>query len=331
MGGAEHLGDSLVFLGQDAAGRVDQAPTGLHHARRAIQNCRLLGGHLLDRLQTLTPFQIRVAAQRAQAGTGGVDQYPVDLAGQALNPIIPLVGQGRRMHIGQSAACQPGLERIQAMGRGIKGVKPAGAAHGRTNSQRFATRAGTKIHHHFASLGVQQQGQQLRALVLHFEVAAHKGLMLVQRRLALDAQAPGRKWGGCRFDTALGQRLLDVSPARFEIIDPQVQPRTGVQTLHQGPKTCAELRLQRLHQPLRQVVAVPLHQILRVDLLAGVQPIFFLVGERTAQKIAWAIKTQYRQTPLFGTTARRCQMVEQQFFAQHRVRGLCQGGPLAWP
>ena len=118
------------------------------------------------------------------------------------------------------------------MGRGVKGVEPAGAAHGRANSQRFATRTGTKIHHHLAPLCVQQQGQQLRTLVLHFEIAAHKGLMLVQRRLALDAQAPGRKWGGCRFDTALGKRLLDIGPARFEVIDPQVQPRTGVQTFH---------------------------------------------------------------------------------------------------
>ena len=122
MGGAEQLGDSLVFLRQDAAGRIDQTSAGLHHARRAVQNSRLLGRHLVDRLQTLAPFQIRVAAQRAQAGTRGVDQHPVDLAGQALDPVVPLVGQGRRMHIRQPAARQPRLERIQAMGRGVKGV-----------------------------------------------------------------------------------------------------------------------------------------------------------------------------------------------------------------
>ena len=234
------------------------------------------------------------------------------------------------MHIRQPAARQPGLERIQAMGRGVKGVEPAGAAHRRTNSQRFATRTSTKIHHHFAPLGVQQQGQQLRSLVLHLKVAAYKGLMLVQRRLALDAQAPGRKGRGHRLDAAFGQLFLDIGPARFEVIDPQIQPRTGVQTFHQRPKACAELRLQRLHQPFRQVVPVPFHQILRIDLLAGVQPIFFLVCKRTAQKVARTIKTQYRQTPLFGTTARRCQMVKQQLFPKHRVRGFRQGGPLAW-
>jgi hypothetical protein len=102
------------------------------------------------------------------------------------------VGNGRRVHVRQAAARQPRLERIEPVGRHIKRIQAAGAAHGGANRQGLAAGAGAKIHHHLAALGVQQQGQQLRAFVLHLDGAAGEGIELGQRGLALNAQAPGR-------------------------------------------------------------------------------------------------------------------------------------------
>ena len=114
-------------------------------------------------------------------------------------------------------------------------------------------------------------------------------------------------------------------------VDAQVQPGAQVQALNQGPELGAQLLLERLHQPLGQVVAVALHQIGDLDVLALVQPVLFLVRQRTAQKIAWAVKAQNRQAPLLGTTARWCKVIEQLLLAQHGVDRFSHRGALAWP
>jgi len=64
---------------------------------------------------------------------------------------------------------------------------------------------------------------------------------------------------------------------------------------------------------------VALHQIGHIDFFALIEPVFFLVGQGTAQKIARAVKPQNRQAPFFGATAGRREMVKQQFFAQNGV------------
>ncbi len=84
------------------------------------------------------------------------------------------------------------------MARRVKRIQAAGIAHRRTQSQGLATGAGAEVGHHFAALGIHQQGQQLTAFVLHFDAALGEELELVQRRLARHAQAPGRIGCGLR-------------------------------------------------------------------------------------------------------------------------------------
>ena len=196
MRGAERLGNGLVFLGQDAAGGIHQSPTRLEQARCAVQDGGLFGHQFLHAFGRLAPFEVGVAAQRAQARARRIHQHAIHLARQALDALVALVGNGRRVHVRQAAARQPWFERIEPVGRHIKRIQAAGAAHGGANGQRLAARARAKIHHHLATLGVQQQGQQLRAFVLHLDGAAGERIELGQRGLAFNAQAP-RRIRGC--------------------------------------------------------------------------------------------------------------------------------------
>ena len=77
------------------------------------------------------------------------------------------------------------------MSRRIKRVQATGVAHARAQRQGFATGTGTKVSHHFAALGVHQQRQQLRALVLHFNMALLEQSQFAQVGFGRHAQTPG--------------------------------------------------------------------------------------------------------------------------------------------
>ena len=294
-----------------------------------MQNGRLLGCELFNRLGGLAPFQIRVAPQGAQAGTRRVHQHPVNLAGQALDALITLVGNGDRVDIGQAAACQPRFEGVESMARGVKRIKASGIAHGGAKGQGLAAGTGTKIHHHLAAFGIKQQGQQLGALVLHLNGAARERVQLVQRRLAGQPQAPGgvRRCDG--FNSCLGKLLLHFGAFVLQGVDAQVQTRRRIEAFDQGPEVITKLRLQRVNQPLRQVVAVQLQQIRRFDLVATRQPIFFRLGKRTQQELALRGKAQNRQPPLGWPAAVLGKIGVEVFLAQDTVHRFGQGGPLA--
>jgi hypothetical protein len=204
--------------------------------------------------------------------------------------------------------------------------RPLRASRGLRASSRWA-----EIDHHFAALGVEQQGQQLRAFVLHLDGAAGKDLKLVQGRLAIDAQAPGRVGRGHGPDAGGGQFFLNVAAFGLEGVDAQVQSGAMVEAVHQRPELGTQLVLERLHQPLGQVVAVPLHQVVGLDLIALGQPFFFLLGQRALEEVARAVKAENGQPALFRAAARGGEVVEQQFLAQHRVDGFGQCGALARP
>ena len=191
--GTESLSDRFVFFLQQAAGGIDQAPAAFHQTRRALQNPRLQIGQFEQIALFLPPFQIRIAPQRAQAAAWRIHQHAIHLARQTLDPLIALMRDAHRMDIGQAAARQARLHAVQALLRGVKGVEPPGVFHHRAQSERFAARARAEICHHLAALGAREQGQQLRALVLHLHPAVFEQRQLVQGGFAGDAQAPGRE------------------------------------------------------------------------------------------------------------------------------------------
>ena len=122
---------------------------------------------------------------------------------------------------------------------------------------------------------------------------------------------------------------MHIGTLGLEIIDTQIQAGAPIELLNQRPKLLAQLVFEGLYQPLGQVVAVTLHQVGGVDLLAGVEPGLFLVCQGAAQKVAGAVKAQYRQATLFGAAARGRQVVKKQFLAQHCVDRFGHGGAFA--
>ena len=101
------------------------------------------------------------------------------------------MGDRHRVHVGQAAAFEARLERVQPVRRDVEGVQPAGRAHGGADGQRLAAGTGAEIGHHLAAPGIEQQRQQLRAFVLHLDAPLLEGFQPRQRRLARQAQAPG--------------------------------------------------------------------------------------------------------------------------------------------
>ncbi|MNV46228.1 hypothetical protein D3C71_1380520 [compost metagenome] len=239
------------------------------------------------------------------------------------------MGNGGGVHVRQAAAGQARFQSIQTVRRDIKRIQAPGAAHARADGQGLATCTCAKIHHHLAALGVKQQGQQLRAFILHLDGTARERIQLGQRRLVVNAQAPGRIWRGAGLDAGLGQLLLHVGTLVLEGIDAQIQRGALRQAFHQWPEAVAQLVLEGLHQPFGQVVTVALHQVIDRDRIALVQPVLFLVGQCALEEVARAVKPQDGQTALLGSRARGRHVVEQELLAQHGVDRFGQGGPLA--
>src|SRR5207302_9955964 len=79
MRGSKRIDDRVILVGQDAAGRIDEAAAGFDERRRRGQDSRLLGGQLCDVGRRLAPFEIGVAAQGAESRAWRIDQNAVDL------------------------------------------------------------------------------------------------------------------------------------------------------------------------------------------------------------------------------------------------------------
>ena len=132
------------------------------------------------------------------------------------------MGNRGRVDIGKTRTRQTRFERIETMTRNVEGIQTAGVAHGRANGQGLAAGTGAKVHHHFATLGVQHQCQQLRAFVLHLDGAAVEGINLGQRRLAVHTQTDGRERRGLGLDAGFFQFLAQIGALIVERVDTQV-------------------------------------------------------------------------------------------------------------
>ena len=111
----ERMGNVLVLLGQHAACGINQTATRFQQSGSTVQNGSLSCGHFCNTFRLLSPFQIGIAAQSAQARARGIDQHTINLARKAFNTIIALVRNGGGVHIGQLTARQARFQSIQAM------------------------------------------------------------------------------------------------------------------------------------------------------------------------------------------------------------------------
>ena len=230
-------GDRLVLRGEQAAGGVDQPPARLQQPRRAGRIARLLDAHLRDACGDWRHFRsgLRRSVPRPEHGAS--------TSTRSILPASRLMRSSRscaicrRMHVGQPAARQPRLQRVEPVRRGVERIEPPGVAHRRAERQRLAAGAGAEVDHHLAALGVEQQRQQLDALVLHLDLAAREGVELV----AAPACPPG---AGPRANTASArprcrplQRAPHVLALVLERVDAQVQRRRLVRGSRPAART----------------------------------------------------------------------------------------------
>ena len=109
---------SSFSASQQAAGGVDEPPAGFEQTwlRSPGWRCLPLSQFGDSGLGVWRHFRSGLRRSVPRPGTRRVDQHPVDLAGQALDALVALVGDLHRVHVGQAAARQARLERLAAGG-----------------------------------------------------------------------------------------------------------------------------------------------------------------------------------------------------------------------
>ena len=279
----------------------------------------------------LAPFEVGLAALGAQAGAGRIHQYAVDLPGQALEALVVLVCNGHGIHVFQAAARQARLELLQPVRGGIQGIQASGIAHGRTQRQGLAACACAEIRHHFSAPGIEQQGQQLRPLILYLNVSVSEQLQAADGGLVRQADAPRRIRSGCCCDAFSLQRFQYRAALGLQDIDAQIQRRRLQQRCGGGVESWAQLRLQRFSQPLGQIVRESLRQGVRLGLVARGQPLLFLGRKSGQQHMPCPGKAKNGQAPLGGAPAAARQPFKQRLLAQDGIDGFCHRGPFTWP
>ena len=254
MGGGEALDHRLVLRLQDAAGRVHQPAPRLHQARGRAQDAELLLRQLDDRVGTVAPLEIRVAAQRAEAAARRIDQNPVELAREPLGAHVALARERERVNVRDPRARRARRERVQPLGRYVHRVQTARAAHEHRQRQRLAARAGAEVGHHLASPRRHQVGEQLAALVLHFDQTLLEQRVAVDRRLAREPDPSRRVRRRRAVDAARGERRERALPIGAREVDAQIERRRVQQPLRDAHRLRRPLlRLEALPQPVRQV------------------------------------------------------------------------------
>ena len=160
-------------------------------------------GECFDAAGRLAEFQIRVAAQGAQAAAWCVHQHAVDLAGQAFYLEVVLVRDEHRLDVAGTGAFQTRLEIGETFFRNVHCIQAALRIHHGGQHQRLAARTGTKIHHHVVAPGREQEAEQLAAFVLHFYLALGEQRVAIERDLFFEADADGRVGrGACLLYTS---------------------------------------------------------------------------------------------------------------------------------
>ncbi len=324
--------DGFILLGQDAAGGVHQTPARLHQARGALENVVLLAGELRHALRRLPPLQVGVAPQRAEAAAGGVDQHAVELAGEALDADVVLVGDRHRVHVGESRPCHAGLQPRQPPVGNIEGIEPAGRAHQGAEQQRLAAGAGAEIRRHLAAPGRQQVAEQLAALVLHLDAAVDIQRMLLQRRLGLQADAQRRQPSRLGGDALPAEACQHRLAPGLERVDAQVERRGLVESLRQRQQLGRRhLRQQALGQPVGHVRLLGGAEIPRLPALQLGHPLQFLLADGTFE-LPLADARQARQRRQHQAARIRLlaeQVLQQAPAPQHGIGGLGDEAALA--
>src|SRR5437773_12539752 len=96
-------------------------------------------------------LHVGIAPQGPEAAAGCIHEHAVDLTGEALHARVVHALDPLRMHVGQSRARKPGLQRGEPLRGDIERVEASRRAHEGPECERLATRARAEVHHHLAA------------------------------------------------------------------------------------------------------------------------------------------------------------------------------------
>ena len=162
----------LVFFHQEAAGRIEQPPAGLHIGRGCREDFALVTDPLLELRRLDPPFRIRPPPPGARAGARRVHENEVHLPDQRLK--ARALARMHQLHIMRPGAFQARDQRRQAFAVNVIGVDLTRALHLRGERQRLATAPGAIVQNLLARFRICRRRRNLAAGVLHLDPALGK-------------------------------------------------------------------------------------------------------------------------------------------------------------
>src|SRR5690606_606824 len=135
----------LVLAPEHRTGGIQQPPARLHETRRAGEDRPLQGGQFVEIGAETVPARVRVAAPRADAAAGRVDQNPVEHALVALDPGVALGLERATLHIVGASAAEADAGAVQPAAGDVACDHAALVRHGRGDRQRLAAGTGAEV------------------------------------------------------------------------------------------------------------------------------------------------------------------------------------------
>ena len=305
----EALDLPLVLGRQHRAGGVDQPAARLHQARSGIEDGGLLGHQLGQILGPERPAPVGISAPRAAAGAGHVDQHAVEGAGLALQPFAIVGVDGAALDIVRAGAAQALGGAVEALLEHVHGDDPALVVHAGRHGERLAAGAGAIVGDLHAGLGIDQGGDELRALVLDFYQAVPEGLARHHRQAALEAEPVRGIAHGLGVDALALQRRARLLDRGLQAIDAQVDRRRRLQRGDLAAPGLAVGLLEMRRHPFLDVEPHP------VGLLG--------MGQRMALHLAQRAQFRFveRRRPVSAAVEHRLDLAQLELVGQQQVGG----------
>ena len=160
--------DHVLVLGAiEGAGRIDEPPPGTHEPTSTLEDVALNPRQLDQHGGVDAEPGIRPAPQRAQLRARSIHEYAV---GEH-----PLWRSAEHLDMREPGAGAPLHEPVEALGIHVVGEEPPAVLHGGAELKRLATGPGAQVEHGLPGPGLDEEAEELTALVLHLEEALAEG------------------------------------------------------------------------------------------------------------------------------------------------------------
>ena len=121
--GQKRLYNILIFALEQRAGRVDQSSAFFHQTARRFENTLLNVIDAVELFGRKPPFEIRIAAQRARPGAGGIHEHAVKFISQTAHARIRFALNSYRMNIRKAGTAHTRRKTGETFFIDVKGIE----------------------------------------------------------------------------------------------------------------------------------------------------------------------------------------------------------------